>query len=84
MVSGHVQGVGFRAFVSREAWRLGVRGSVRNRADGSVELVAEHEAQAVLDDLVERLRAGPGRVADVQVSPADPTGAEGFFIERSG
>ena len=40
-VTGFVQGVGFRAFVQREAVRTNLTGWVRNRWDGSVELVAE-------------------------------------------
>ena len=37
ILSGKVQGVGFRYFALREAFRLGVRGSVRNLSDGRVE-----------------------------------------------
>ncbi len=40
-VFGEVQGVGFRAFVLRRAMGLGLTGWVRNRFDGSVELIAE-------------------------------------------
>ena len=39
VVRGRVQGVGFRWFVTRNAEELGVRGTVRNRADGAVEMV---------------------------------------------
>ena len=41
LIHGEVQGVGFRYFLMREAQRLGLRGWVRNRDDGSVEFVAE-------------------------------------------
>jgi acylphosphatase len=41
VVHGDVQGVGFRYFLMREAQRLGLRGWVRNRDDGTVEFVAE-------------------------------------------
>lgn len=84
MVSGRVQGVGFRAFVLREARRLGAGGSVWNRADGRVELVAEHGDEAVLTALVERLHAGPGRVTDVRVAPATSTGTTEFTIGLGG
>ncbi|MGO8719992.1 MAG: acylphosphatase [Acidobacteriaceae bacterium] len=46
LVKGRVQGVGFRWFVQREAFELGLRGWVRNTADGDVEvLAAGSEAQ---------------------------------------
>jgi acylphosphatase len=49
VVRGRVQGVYFRASAQREARRLGVCGWVRNRADGSLEMVAEGEEAAVRD-----------------------------------
>jgi acylphosphatase len=49
VVRGRVQGVYFRASAQREARRLGVCGWVRNRADGSMEMVAEGEEAAVRD-----------------------------------
>jgi acylphosphatase len=58
VVRGTVQGVGFRWFVQREAAHLGLAGWVMNRRDGSVEVVAEGPEEA-LEQLVERLRAGP-------------------------
>jgi acylphosphatase len=47
IVRGRVQGVFFRASTQREARRLGVLGTVRNRPDGSVEIVAEGEEAAI-------------------------------------
>ncbi len=47
MVRGRVQGVFFRASTQREARRLGLTGWVKNRADGSVEIVAEGEEIAI-------------------------------------
>jgi acylphosphatase len=58
VVSGRVQGVGFRFFAERAARTSGVSGWVRNRADGSVETVAEGEREAVTRYL-EMLRSGP-------------------------
>lgn len=57
-VQGHVQGVGFRAFVQREAERLGVEGWVRNRLNGDVEALFAGAARDV-DVLVEACRRGP-------------------------
>ena len=71
VVTGRVQGVGFRWFVVKQARALGVAGYVRNRDDGSVEVVAVGEA-AVLEELAAALRRGPpaARVAGVTLSAA--------------
>jgi acylphosphatase len=47
VVNGRVQGVFFRAATQREAKQLGLTGYVRNRVDGSVEIVAEGEEELV-------------------------------------
>jgi len=47
IVKGRVQGVFFRASAQREARRLGVTGWVKNRADGSIEVLAEGEEDAI-------------------------------------
>jgi len=57
-VKGHVQGVGFRFFVSRTANSLGLKGFVRNLSDGSVEIIAEGE-KAMLERLLYLVRDGP-------------------------
>jgi acylphosphatase len=58
VVHGRVQGVGFRAFVEREALRRGLEGWVRNRRDGSLEAVFRGEAAAVAG-AIEACRHGP-------------------------
>jgi acylphosphatase len=64
VVRGFVQGVSFRAGVTREAAALRLTGRVWNRADGAVELIAEGEEAALA--LLERwLRQGP-RPAEVE------------------
>lgn len=57
-VHGHVQGVGYRFFVRREAAARGIRGYVRNLPDGSVEVVAE-AARGELEQLLWALERGP-------------------------
>jgi acylphosphatase len=64
VVHGYVQGVGFRDFVARVGRRLGLAGTVRNRADGTVEVVAEGE-RAELEELLRELQRGPSE-AEVQ------------------
>ncbi len=63
VVHGDVQGVGFRYFLMREAQRLGLRGWVRNRDDGTVEFVAEG-SRADLERLQQAAGRGP-RMAHV-------------------
>lgn len=67
-IRGHVQGVGFRAFVQREAESLNVKGWVRNRANGDVEALLAGATSAI-DSLVAACRHGPdhARVTDVSV-----------------
>ncbi|MEL6894026.1 MAG: acylphosphatase [Actinomycetota bacterium] len=81
VVHGRVQGVAFRANCQRAAERLGVRGWVRNRGDGSVELAAEGAVDAV-DQLVEWSRQGPSGAGVTAVDVADepPVGESGFRI----
>ena len=55
-MKGRVQGVGFRYWAQRAARRLGLRGWVRNRADGTVEVVlqgAENDVDAMLAEMGE-------------------------------
>jgi acylphosphatase len=58
IVSGEVQGVGFRYFVREAARSLGVRGWTRNLPDGSVELEAEGDA-IVMAAFIKHVGAGP-------------------------
>jgi acylphosphatase len=64
VVHGDVQGVGFRYFLMREAQRLGLRGWVRNRDDGTVEFVAEG-SRSDLERLKQAAAQGP-RMARVE------------------
>ena len=75
VLTGRVQGVGYRQWMCAEADRLGLAGWVRNRRDGSVEAVVEGPAEAV-EALLGRARTGP-RAA--QVSGIDVSDAEGGF-----
>jgi acylphosphatase len=58
LITGSVQGVGFRFFTQREAQRLDVRGWVRNLPRGAVEAHFEGEARAV-DAMVQQVHLGP-------------------------
>jgi acylphosphatase len=69
LVSGMVQGVGFRWFVARHARSLGLSGYARNLPDGRVEVVVRGP-EAALPDLEQQLRTGPAyaRVEKVERS----------------
>jgi acylphosphatase len=57
-VHGRVQGVGFRAFVWRQTQRLEIAGWVRNRFDGTVEVLADG-SETEHDKLMAVLEKGP-------------------------
>ena len=83
MISGRVQGVGFRYFTRDVATREGLTGWVCNLADGRVQAYLEGEAEAVTR--VERLlRQGPGsgHVRDVTASDEPAGGAYSTFEIR--
>lgn len=82
VVSGRVQGVGFRMFVTDAARRDGVSGHVRNLPDGRVEALADGDVEA-LTRFEAALWRGPSRarVETVDVSDVEPLGlADGFAI----
>jgi acylphosphatase len=81
VVTGRVQGVGYRYFAQREAQALGVGGHARNLPDGSVEVVAEATPEA-LQAFGERLSDGPAfaEVERTERLPIPVTGATGFVI----
>jgi acylphosphatase len=82
VVSGRVQGVGFRWFVIEAARRLHLTGWARNLPNGSVEVVAQGTREA-LDSLARKVAVGPGlaRVESVETSQAEPDpGLDGFHV----
>ncbi len=68
IITGRVQGVSYRWYTQREAERLGLTGWVRNKLDGSVELVAEG-SRADLDALLRWCEGGPPMAAVSAVQP---------------
>jgi acylphosphatase len=78
-ITGRVQGVGYRLWAMRTAERLGLRGWVRNRSDGSVEALVTG-APEVVAAMIEASRDGPrgAQVTDVAVVPEEDDGGFGF------
>lgn len=74
IVTGRVQGVGYRYFTRQAAAELGLRGGVRNLRDGSVEVEVAGDAEAI-EALRERLRQGPAmaRVEEIAEAPLNET-----------
>ena len=84
VISGEVQGVGFRYFAQRSAARHQVRGYVRNLDNGSVEVVAEGPVESI-EEFKHDLAAGPNysRVDHLEEIVLEPSGRyPAFRIDR--
>ena len=79
-ISGHVQGVSFRAATRAEAVRLGLHGHARNLRDGRVEVIAAGDAGAI-NELEQWLRRGPisARVDALERADYADVVASGFY-----
>ncbi len=75
LVSGIVQGVGFRYFAYKTALKLNITGWVRNLPDGRVEIVAQGK-ESDLNAYIREIRIGPRmasvRHIDIEEQPNDP------------
>lgn len=83
VVSGRVQGVGFRAYLADEARRHSVSGWARNLADGRLEVLA-HGTDPALEALIAACRSGPpgAEVSGVETSDAEKPAMAGFMIRK--
>jgi acylphosphatase len=79
LVNGRVQGVWYRGWTVEQARALGLDGWVRNRRDGSVEILADGPAEAIAE-LVRRCHEGPAaaRVERIEAEEADEAVPDGF------
>jgi len=84
LVSGRVQGVGFRYFAQEAAATEGLSGWIRNLPDQRVEVLAEGDAEA-LERFALKLARGPAlaRVEGVETTEETPHGRGGSFIVKS-
>ncbi len=80
VISGRVQGVGYRDWMVAQAQATGVHGWVRNRPDGGVEALVYGETDAV-EELLRACRRGPrhAAVSRVEENWAEPPDGPGFF-----
>jgi acylphosphatase len=81
IISGRVQGVGFRYSMAEEAKRLGVTGWVRNRRDGTVESVVDGDPHA-LEAILAWARRGPPSARVTGVDASEIAGSfQGFEMQ---
>jgi len=79
-VSGDVQGVGFRIFVKRLAEYMGLKGYVRNLANGSVEIYVEGDRQ-LIERFCDELRLqSPTTIIDMHIEFVRARGFKEFYI----
>ena len=78
IITGRVQGVGYRFYAQRKARELGVTGWVRNRRDGSVETMVQGEAGAV-ETMTAWARQGPPSAVVAEIKIADGEGEYSSF-----
>jgi acylphosphatase len=81
-IRGRVQGVGYRAWVEHRARAHGLEGWVRNRQDGSVEVVLAGPDQEVAD-FIDRCRRGPS-TARVEAVEDEAAGPDALKLRRPG
>jgi acylphosphatase len=83
LISGKVQGVGYRYATVDTASQLGLTGWVRNLPDGRVEAVFEG-APEIVEEIIHWCHAGPPAaiVQDVAVKYEQPEGLRGFEVKR--
>ena len=84
VVYGRVQGVYFRAFVSRQARKLGLTGYVRNLPSGQAVEVQAEGKRSKLEELIDHLKVGPpgARVERMETNWAEYTGSYSDFNVR--
>ncbi|MEW5890802.1 MAG: acylphosphatase [Pseudomonadota bacterium] len=80
-IHGVVQGVGFRYGLADEAQRLGLKGWVRNRSDGTVEAVVSGDEDAV-QRLIDWSRRGPPAARVTRLDVSEGQGAFSHFEQR--
>lgn len=81
LITGRVQGVGFRFYMQRKVRELGLTGWVRNCRDGSVEAVIQGTSEAV-ETMIAWARRGPPSAVVAEVRVTDASGDFTTFEAR--
>lgn len=81
IVSGRVQGVGFRYFATNKAEEFRISGWVKNTFQGNVEIEAEGETASV-DAFTDWIKTGPSRavISSVSITEIPPAGYKNFVV----
>ena len=81
IIRGYVQGIGFRATARTQANRLGVKGTARNLADGTVEVFAQGNKHQI-DKLFQAIEKdiGADNIQDIERTPVPLHEYDGFHI----
>lgn len=84
LISGRVRGVGFRAWMRREAHGLGLAGWVRNTQDGQVEAIV-CGPPADIETMIDACKRGPkwARVEHIEQQPAADFAGAGFTVQST-
>ena len=84
LISGKVQGVGYRYSTVQEAQKLGIRGWVRNLLDGRVEAIFEG-TEPLIEQMLQWCHEGPGsaKVMDVTIETVEPQLYQGFEVRET-
>ncbi len=83
IITGHVQGVFYRATAEQVALKIGLRGWIQNNASGSVEAHIEGE-DAVIEQFIDWCHHGPDKaeVENVQVTDCEPENCSSFEVRK--
>jgi acylphosphatase len=81
-IRGRVQGVGYRAWIEHQATARRLEGWVRNRRDGSVEVLVAGP-DAIVADMIEQCRRGPA-YARVEAVTEEPASSDALNLRRAG
>lgn len=83
IVTGRVQGVGYRSYVCSTALSMGINGFVRNLEDGTVEIVAQHDDHNIIEKFIENAKKAPYpmKVENVNRGIVEMKAFDGFTIQ---